>query len=74
MQRKRTVSTPERKCIGFPEQEYITDAGKKNAVSGVPQALGHLPFSLIFWPSAAIRPIIAGQGCSTLVTGLCMRG
>ncbi len=23
------VSTPEQKCIGFPEQKYINDAGKK---------------------------------------------
>jgi hypothetical protein len=23
------VSTPEQKCIGWPEQKYISDAGKK---------------------------------------------
>ena len=23
------VSTPEEKCIGFPEQKYISEAGKK---------------------------------------------
>jgi hypothetical protein len=24
-----TVSTPEEKCIDFPEQKYISEAGKK---------------------------------------------
>ncbi len=27
--RLRFLSTPEEKCIGFPEQKYISEAGKK---------------------------------------------
>jgi hypothetical protein len=27
--RRRLVSTPEEKCIDFPEQKYISEAGKK---------------------------------------------
>jgi hypothetical protein len=26
---KHLLSTPEEKCIGFPEQKYISEAGKK---------------------------------------------
>jgi len=26
---QRLVSTPEEKCIDFPEQKYISEAGKK---------------------------------------------
>jgi hypothetical protein len=25
----KMMSTPEQKCIGFPERKYINDAGKK---------------------------------------------
>jgi hypothetical protein len=28
------MSTPEQKCIGWPEQKYIIDAGKKAAGPG----------------------------------------
>jgi hypothetical protein len=27
--RSKEVSTPEQKCIGLPEQKYISDGGKK---------------------------------------------
>jgi hypothetical protein len=27
--RNQELSTPEQKCIGLPEQKYISDAGKK---------------------------------------------
>jgi hypothetical protein len=26
---RRSMSTPEEKCIDFPEQKYISEAGKK---------------------------------------------
>jgi hypothetical protein len=26
---EKSLSTPEQKCIGFPERKYINDAGKK---------------------------------------------
>jgi hypothetical protein len=29
MCRQLLLSTPEEKCIGFPEQKYISEAGKK---------------------------------------------
>ena len=31
----RNVSTPKQKCIGWPEQKYISDAGKKAPELGV---------------------------------------
>ena len=34
------VSTPEQKCIGWPEQKYISDAGKKAPELGVFRASG----------------------------------
>jgi hypothetical protein len=30
------VSTPEQKCIGWPEQKYISEAGKKARRTGAP--------------------------------------
>jgi hypothetical protein len=40
------MSTPERKCIGLPEQKYISDADKKapelGAFSPSPMAVGDL--------------------------------
>ena len=35
-----SVSTPEQKCIGWPEQKYISDAGKKAPELGVFRASG----------------------------------
>ena len=29
VQLPRPLSTPEQRCIGWPEQKYISDAGKK---------------------------------------------
>ena len=33
----RVLSTPEQKCIGWPEQKYISEAGKKARRTGGPR-------------------------------------
>ena len=37
------VSTSEQKCVGWPEQKYIGDAGRKAPPSANPDTKGYLP-------------------------------